>query len=241
MESKIPIKQSLSKPSFYNQVLQHLKRKWYKKTGKLPEIPWMAQKELDILEEIITNLRPNRCLEWGTGFSTIYFTRLLPKNPQWISIEHNEEWFQTMQAKNLPEGVSLNFIPADNPSFHYTNGDGSFLDFKKYIEFPEGKFDLIFIDGRARNACLTKAQELVSDYGVVILHDVNRKTYHEQLHLFPNQIIFRDHRKNFGGIWIGSKNLSLENVLRIRLHLSLWKKHLSLLRLIRPFYQLKNA
>ena len=180
MESKKTVKEASSKPSFYNQVNQHLKRKWYKKTGQLPETPWMAQKELDILEEIITNLQPTRSLEWGSGFSTMYFTKLLPKNSEWISIEHNKEWFQTMRSKDLPVGVSLNFIPADNPTFTDLNGDGSYQDFKKYIEFPDGKFELIFIDGRARNACLIKARELISDTGIVILHDINRIPLYEK-------------------------------------------------------------
>lgn len=239
MALKNKIMTEKASPSFYNQVKQHLIRKWYKKTGRIPEIPWMAQKEQDILVEILGNLKPKRCLEWGSGYSTVTFPDLLPTEAEWISVEHDQAWHHIMKGKKLPLQVNLNFVTADNPEFKQRE-DGTYQDFKTYINFPKGYFDFILIDGRARNACVKKALQLISEQGIVILHDANRLKYQENLHLFPYQVIFEDHRKHSGGMWLASKKPVIEVHLETKKHRKLWNMHLQLLWLIRPFYNLKK-
>lgn len=54
--------------------------------------PYMQEKEITIIEEILCNLKPENCLEWGAGYSTIYFTKFIKKSAKWLSIEHDKEW-----------------------------------------------------------------------------------------------------------------------------------------------------
>jgi predicted O-methyltransferase YrrM len=223
----------LNPPSFSNQLLQHLKRKWNKKIGKFEEIPWMAQKEKDIMVEALTKLKPERCLEWGSGFSTLTFPNLLSHDAEWVSVEHNEAWHKIITEKDVPQQVKFAQVAADKVSTD--EPDGSYDDFKSYIEYPNGSFDFILIDGRARTHCLKKAYDLISETGLIMLHDANRDSYLENTSMFNNQYLFTDHRKTFGGIWLGSKSKQINSFLDLRLHQNLWDKHFNLLRVMRPF------
>ena len=54
----------------------------------------MADKEIAIVEEILLELRPTRCLEWGSGYSTLYFSKFIPDSAKWIAVEHDRAWQQ---------------------------------------------------------------------------------------------------------------------------------------------------
>jgi hypothetical protein len=102
-------------------------------------------------------------------------------------------------------------------SDRWADEDGSYEDFKDYIEYPsdKGPFDFIFIDGRARRGCLEMSRKLLASGGIVVLHDANRKHYREALVGFPETYAFIDDaRPQSGGLWIGSCQ-SLE---RFKLH-----------------------
>ena len=70
-------------------------------------------------------------------------------------------------------------------------------------------FDFIFIDGRARVECIKKAITLLSDNGVICLHDANRLEYKEYVSTIPSTFIFNDWRKKSGGFWLMSKSPEL--------------------------------
>jgi hypothetical protein len=133
----------------------------------------------------------------------------------------------------VPQQVNLVHVAANQEPF--VEPDGAYEDFKNYIEHPMGSFDFILIDGRARTHCLKKAHSLLSDKGLIVLHDANRKSYLENTSMFKHQYLFADHRKTFGGIWLGSKTKSIDSFLDLKLHQKFWDKHFNLLRVIRPF------
>ncbi|HQE92301.1 MAG TPA: hypothetical protein PLH19_02255 [Anaerolineae bacterium] len=231
--------------------------------------PYMADKEIAIVEEVLLKLRPTRCLEWGSGYSTLYFSHLLPENAQWIAVEHDRVWQQfvvrLMNSTPLQErrgpggwhrvylrgqltkigfstldrairifkkrprsGASIeifNIVPNHFP-WSDSDEDGCYADLKDYVEFPTtfGPFDFILVDGRARKDCLIQAHAMVKDTGVVVLHDANREYYNEPLGLYPYQALFTDVRQGpGGGLWIGSKELNLENVVGLEKHCLAWK------------------
>ncbi len=62
----------------------------------IPIKPYMADKEIAIVEEILRKLHPARCLEWGSGYSTLYFSQLIPESAEWMAVEHNHGWQQFM-------------------------------------------------------------------------------------------------------------------------------------------------
>jgi hypothetical protein len=92
------------------------------------------------------------------------------------------------------------------------------------VEYPArfGEYDFILVDGRAREACLRQARYLLSDGGVVVLHDANRDFLHTPLELYPRQIFFRDYRRYSGGIWIGSVGREISSLIDLRRHRSIW-------------------
>lgn len=77
-------------------------------------------------------------------------------------------------------------------------------------------------DGRARKDCLIKAHKIVKDMGVEILHNANRKYYHEQFALYKHQMLFLDNREDAGGLWIGSKGLEIGDILNLEKHKEIW-------------------
>jgi len=205
---------------------------------------YMKYREIEIIEEILHNLKPQKCLEWGAGYSTLYFPRFLERRSEWISIEHDYEWFNKIKIlikKQNVENVKIFYIPPDNLLGIEGIDDvkGKHLDLRTYIEYPARfkPFNFVLIDGRARKDCLTKAYDLITDLGVVILHDANRKRYHQPFHLYKHQILFEDYRIDSGGLWIGSKGLDIEQILDVEKHKFCWRKISKLGNMLKRFFR----
>jgi len=186
----------------------------------------MKHKEIAIIVELLERKKPKNCLEWGAGYSTYYFPKYLEKDALWISIEHNEYWAKAIKHIIAPN-AKIYYIPPNNYPWTDEHNDGSYADLKDYVEFPKSldiKFDFILIDGRARKDCLIHALDLLNSGGVVVLHDANRKYYLNPCKLYRYQALFIDHRKDSGGLWIGSKDLDINTILDIKKHRAIWQK-----------------
>ncbi|MFM9074354.1 MAG: hypothetical protein ACKORJ_02115 [Bacteroidota bacterium] len=223
-------------PTFLGQTLRDFSAKIERKTSSSYRKPWMRTREMDIILEVLANIRPANCLEWGSGFSTLYFPELIPGLEHWYSLEHHSGWYERVKGMITDPRVEINLAVPDLADYFSIKGkygpklEGYYEDFKTYIEWPRSKgikFDFIFIDGRARKECLKVAFELVSDRGAVIVHDANRDTYFEDLPAFHSSVRFTDYRQHRkeGGIWIGSKTRPVGDFLDIPLHQDLWRKH----------------
>jgi predicted O-methyltransferase YrrM len=187
--------------------------------------PYMKMKERCIIEELLQNLRPARCLEWGSGYSTLYFSRLLPEGATWLAIEHEKEWADKVSGMDHGPNVKVVHVAPNNTPWTDGHGDGSAADLRDYIDYPAGSghFDLILVDGRARVACLEKAAGLVTPSGVVLLHDANREYYRGALPSQWHQALFLDERKDEGGLWVGSPGRELNSVLAVMGHQAVWR------------------
>lgn len=115
-----------------------------------------------------------RVLEYGSGDSTLAIASLVK---ELVSIEHHDDWYRKM-ANVIPSNVKLYFMrPDSQPSIQYD--DGTYENFKSYIELPiiindkKEKFDVIFIDGRARVACASICHLLGHKDTLVFIHDFN--------------------------------------------------------------------
>jgi len=194
--------------------------------GKSTNLPWMKYREIEIIRELLTALKPARCLEWGAGYSTLLFPAQLEKGAQWLSVEHDEEWARRIQTQNQRPNVRVILAAPNRPDWAATSRDGTYEDFRNYIEYPTpfAPFDFILVDGRARNACLSKAQELLTARGVVVLHDANRTSYHEAFPRFAHQLFFGDGRRQ-GGVWVGSTGIGLTDLLDLDTHDRVWRIH----------------
>ncbi len=189
--------------------------------------PWMKVREIDIIKEILKTHKPMKCLEWGAGYSTLYYPKYLGPNAEWISIEHEKDWFLNINKMNTRGNVRIHHVAPNRYPWTDPLGDGAYADLTDYIEFPEklGRFDFILVDGRARVECIKKGSELLSDHGIVILHDANRKNYEEPWKNYRYQALFRDYRDIVGGFWIGSQKVDLRSLIDIDFHMGIWKMY----------------
>lgn len=145
-----------------------------------------------------------RVFEWGSGFSSIYYSEYLRKKGipfEWHSIDNNRVWHekirQMVKDKRLDSHITLylsEFPPFwEKPEWgKLPPGSGAFAPKSEgeeaYIDFPKRlnkKFDLILIDARFRRRCLRAAKEAVERDGIVILHDAEKEHYHHGLEIFP--------------------------------------------------------
>ncbi|MEP4533533.1 MAG: hypothetical protein ABJ004_10640 [Cyclobacteriaceae bacterium] len=194
--------------------------KYRKREGK----PYMRRREMIIFEELICNLQPKRILEWGAGYSTLYFPEFLTEDFSWLSIESDEKWISHLRELNKNPKVEIELVPQTLDGDFHTDNDGTYEEFRDYVNFPQqkGTFDYIVIDGRARSACLKKAYDLISEEGVVVMHDANRKYYREHFNLFENKFLITDNRKRSGGMAILSKGKSIQTLVRTDYHERKW-------------------
>ncbi len=120
--------------------------------------PMMSDKEIAIIDVLIEKYKPKKCLEWGSGNSTLYF----PKHEcieKWVSVEHNGHYASYLKDK-VDKKVQLIFLQdsADN-----------------YVHCVEDTFDFILIDGEFRDKCVVRAKEISNDDTIILLHDSARK------------------------------------------------------------------
>ena len=151
------------------------------------ELPFMNEHEIQAMISCLQVFtQPVNALEWGSGKSTLFFSKFLPEGSHWDAIEHNLSWSEEIKnrirEKNRDD-LSLHFVP-NNTYFNDGVDDGNFDSFYDYVLFPldlEKKFDFILVDGRARVECLRLGWKLVKNDGFMVLHDAQRKEYHHAL------------------------------------------------------------
>lgn len=201
---------------YRDKVIEHVLRKPVRK-------PWMKYREIRIMEELLDTLQPKRALEWGAGYGTRHFSDRLPSGGEWLAIEHDAEWAERIR-RGLPDNVRIQAIPPERGTWNLADGDGTYGDFRRYVDYPAGlgEFDFILVDGRARQACLRRARSMLSKGGVVVLHDANRSFLRGFWDLFPHQARFSDYRAYSGGIWIGSVYRPIPSLIDLHNHRRIW-------------------
>lgn len=132
-----------------------------------------------LLEKWCKKVRPSRILEWGPGESTKDMIKWCP-DAKIISIEHQKQYFEEWDKYFNPDENVLILLREAPES------DRSDKGWKEYIEpsHSDTKFDLIFVDGRERVKCMKYALSVLSEKGVVLLHDAERGEYNEGINLY---------------------------------------------------------
>jgi len=117
-----------------------------------------------------------RVLEWGSGGSTVYFTKFMRThnvNYLWRSIEYNKGWYEkVLDAVRADSNVRLELFDVGNNVLRQRN-----IPMDEYVNFPATlgeRFDLIIVDGRKRRRCILEAVNLIDIEGKVLLHDAQR-------------------------------------------------------------------
>jgi len=126
------------------------------------ELPWMNYSIVNFLEK---RLQDHFSLfEFGSGYSTFFYSRLVNKVH---SIEYDKEWYELILSR-IPENVKLTFLAQDI--------DGEYC---RAVKRDQEKYDVVIVDGRDRVNCMLHSLDCLSDGGVIILDDADRKRYRD--------------------------------------------------------------
>ncbi len=158
----------LARLPFYDYWL--LKRKSYLKTtgwfksfksgesinseGK--PIPWFTYGAIEILEARLPN--DSIIFEYGCGLGTRWWAEHAVEVD---AVEHDKKWYETI-SNQLPKNVRL--------QLKKLNGE-----YKQAISEPGKKYDVVVIDGKNRIECAKIAVRHLSDRGIIIYDDTDRK------------------------------------------------------------------
>lgn len=137
--------------------------------------PMMADHEIEIIDSLLARLKPKRCLEWGSGMSTIYFPKKHSCIKLWLAVEHNGHYLDMIQKKCVDSVQTLWVLPGS-----------SYAD---VVQRSNNKFDFILVDGLDRAKCIENAKNILNPNGVILLHDSGRKEHEDLIELFDGEVL----------------------------------------------------
>lgn len=153
---------------------------------RAPE-PWLVFAAIDVLDAM--DLRGARVFEYGSGGSTLYW---LKRGASCVSIEHDPAWYAMLRDRLgsaadvdyrlvLPVPGEPGADPADPDAYVSDEVRHRGLNFRDYCtqidEFSDESFDIVVIDGRARNSCIKHAASKVRRGGLLIVDNNDRPHY----------------------------------------------------------------
>ena len=125
-------------------------------------LPWINHAAIHLLSE---RLQPTHTVfEYGAGHSTLFFAE---RCAAVTSVEHDGPWFDEVRGM-APANVTLLHRP-EGPAYWDAIGERS------------THYDVVLIDGLARERCLPAASGALSAAGVMLLDDARRPAYTEAL------------------------------------------------------------
>lgn len=151
---------------------------------KVSNTPWMPQEEIEWLDKFLN--KEMIVFEYGSGGSTLYVAR---KAKEIVSVEYQLQWYLSVKValiKNrlrnckliLARPTRVNSLGRDYASSDPVLKGFSFQKFVTAIdEHPRESFDLVIVDGRARNTCILHALPKVKKGGFIFLDDSGRQEY----------------------------------------------------------------
>jgi len=144
-------------------------------------MPWMTFAAMRWLRSY---LRPTMSVfEWGSGGSTLFFAQRVARV---VSVEYDAAWSAAVRSRLLAAGrtnVALHELPPEpGPADRiYLSSDPRFSgrNFRRYatsvLDHPDGAFDLVLVDGRARLGCVVSALPKLRPDGVLLLDNSERE------------------------------------------------------------------
>jgi predicted O-methyltransferase YrrM len=156
------------------------------------DVPWWTFASTQKVEEFLSARPGARVFEWGSGGSTLWLAK---RSESVISVEYDGSWAETMRpllpenarlVREVPDRLTgaLGEVGSKRMGFRHLD----FADYVDAIAREEGLFDLIVIDGRAREACLDRAMTKLADGGVIVIDNTNRRRYRRALRALPDSV-----------------------------------------------------
>ena len=156
------------------------------------ELPWVTFRAIRWLKGY---LRPEmKVFEYGAGGSTLFLAKRVR---ELVSVEHDETFHAVVAASLAKEGIhncrlilirpeklsrenALGLV-YDTTSFTSFGSGHAGECFAKYVkaidQYPDGYFDLVMVDGRARASCVRRALPKVKPDGALLLDNSERPGY----------------------------------------------------------------
>ena len=147
------------------------------------DVPWWTYDAIDEVARWFVSRggRPVRVFEYGSGASTFWLAR---RATEVFSVEHHRGFGLMMQHELASyENVTLRIVEpveSSHPVIPSAKEDHAGLDFASYVASVDdvpGDFDLVVIDGRAREACLAAVVDRVAVDGIVVFDNTRRRRY----------------------------------------------------------------
>lgn len=133
--------------------------------------------------------QPVRVYEYGSGASTFWLAK---RATEVHSVEHHRGFGEMMAGELAPiDHVSLRIIEpeaSDRPAVPSAKEGHDGLDFSDYVRSIDdvpGDFDVIVIDGRAREACLAASVGRLADGGIIVYDNSMRRRYRRAIQAAP--------------------------------------------------------
>ena len=137
-------------------------------------VPWMTYEAIDFLK---ITIKPDwQLFEFGCGASTLFFSQKVKKL---VTIETNPLWKNLIDKKNQHKTeIILMLDGINNPEY-----EKSAIN---YSTESRCKFDLIIIDSIKRYNCAINSIDAISEEGIIVLDDSERKNYNKIFDFFTH-------------------------------------------------------
>lgn len=173
--------------------------RWKRLRGQMSEIlnkeiPWLPFETSDWLESLLN--KNMFVFEWGSGGSTLF---LLNKVKELVSVEHDKQWFEKMRKKLLLKHKNFHYLLrepirerriTDKVVGAFRSSSYPKHSFEKYSKvissWEDNYFDLVIVDGRARNSCIFEAIPKINNNGYLLLDNSEREEYNEGIKLLKD-------------------------------------------------------
>lgn len=151
-------------------------------------LPWVTFEAREWLESFLT--KDMKVFEWGSGGSTLFIAKRVKTL---ISIEDNPEWYKKIGRLIKEKELNCQYIlkePRPGNDYFSSSPEYKGLSFKRYCQainsYPDDFFDLVLVDGRARNFCVSHAIKKIRPEGFLFLDDSQRPRYAREIELLKD-------------------------------------------------------
>ena len=158
------------------------------------DLPWWTFSASAEVRDFLAQRPHARVFEWGAGSSTVWLAK---RSESVTSVESDAGWAQRVSA-SVPGHVAILAppIPRATRSTRVRSKRWGYqsLDFSAYahaIDAIPGDFDLIVIDGRARESCFDRALPRLAAGGTIVFDNTNRRRYRRALKNHRDRIAVR--------------------------------------------------
>lgn len=131
-------------------------------------IPWCSYPFIKFLEPRLK--KSFSVFEYGSGNSTLWYAQRVFDIK---AVEHDKEWYEIVKKK-LPANASVVYRELDNGIY------------SRESAAEKKKYNIIIIDGRDRNKCVSESINHLADDGVIIYDNTQVPEYAPSIELLLN-------------------------------------------------------